>query len=93
MHSDIMDVLEKAKHRIVSKFHPQRIILFGSYSNGRPGPDMDFLVLTPEQYDRQKDIIGTVVRQANQEGKVIYDHAIRNQCRSSSMICRWRNLP
>jgi uncharacterized protein len=36
---------------------------------------MDFLVLTPEQYDRQKNIIGTIVRQAALEGKVIYDSA------------------
>jgi hypothetical protein len=36
---------------------------------------MDFLVLTPEQYERQKNIIGTVIRQADREGKVIYDHA------------------
>ena len=107
MHSNITDVLEKAKQRIVSSFHPHRIILFGSYTNGNPGPDsdldllivmgvdgstrqkaneidllmsdrsipMDFLVLTPEQYERQKNIIGTVVRQADREGKVIYDHA------------------
>ncbi|MEI6263034.1 MAG: nucleotidyltransferase domain-containing protein [Deltaproteobacteria bacterium] len=107
MHSNITDVLEKAKQRIVSSFHPHRIILFGSYTNGHPGPDsdldllivmgvdgstrqkaneidllmsdrsvpMDFLVLTPEQYERQKNIIGTVIRQADREGKVIYDHA------------------
>jgi hypothetical protein len=28
---------------------------------------MDFLVLTPEQYKRQKNIIGTIVCQAEQE--------------------------
>lgn len=107
MHSEIQDVLEKVKHRIVPRFHPQRIILFGSYAVGRSGPNsdidllivmdvegstrkkaneidllmsdrsipMDFLVLTPEQYERQKNIIGTVVRQADREGKVIYEHA------------------
>jgi uncharacterized protein len=36
---------------------------------------MDFLVLTPEQYERQKNIIGTIVRQAEKEGKVIYEQA------------------
>jgi len=106
MNDDIMNVLEKTKHRIVSKFHPQRIILFGSHATGHPGPHsdidllivmgvegsarqkaneidllmadrkipMDFLVLTPEQYEEQKNIIGTVVRQADREGKVIYEH-------------------
>lgn len=32
---------------------------------------MDFIVLTPEQYERQKNIVGTIVRQADREGKVI----------------------
>jgi uncharacterized protein len=107
MQSEIQDVLNNLKRRIVSRFRPQRIILFGSYAVGRPGPDsdidllivmdvegstrkkaneidllmadrsipMDFLVLTPEQYERQKNIIGTIVCQAEQEGKVIYEHA------------------
>ncbi len=29
---------------------------------------MDFIVLTPEQYEQQKDIIGTMVREADREG-------------------------
>ena len=34
-------------HRIVDEFHPQRIILFGSYAYGRPRPesDLDLLVI------------------------------------------------
>ena len=36
---------------------------------------MDFLVLTPEQYERQKNIIGTIGRQADQEGRVIYERS------------------
>lgn len=36
---------------------------------------MDFIVLTPEQYERQKNIPGTIAREAEREGKVIYDHA------------------
>ena len=107
MHSGVQDIIDVAKHRIVSRFHPQRIILFGSYASGRPGPNsdldllivvdvegstrqkaneidllmvdrkmpMDFLVLTPEQYERQKNIVGTIARQAEGEGKVIYERA------------------
>ncbi len=35
--------------RIVQEFHPQRIILFGSYATGRPTPDsdVDILVILP----------------------------------------------
>ena len=36
---------------------------------------MDLIVVTPSQYDRQKDLVGTVVRQAAREGKVLYDRA------------------
>jgi len=36
---------------------------------------MDFLLLTPEQYDRQKRIIGTIAYQADREGRVIYERA------------------
>ena len=107
MHGEIENILEEIKHRVVSRFHPQRIILFGSYAGGSPGPDsdldllvvmevkgstrqkaneidllmadrlipMDFIVLTPEQYEQQKNIIGTIVRQADREGKVIYERA------------------
>jgi uncharacterized protein len=106
MQSDIQEVLNNLKRRIVPKFRPHRIILFGSHAVGRSGPDsdidllivmdvegstrkkaneidllmadrsipMDFLVLTPEQYERQKNVIGTIVCQADREGKVIYEH-------------------
>jgi uncharacterized protein len=107
MHSEIEKILDEVKRRIVPKFHPQSIILFGSYAEGRPGPDsdldllivrevegstrqkaneidmlladrsvpMDFIVLTPEQYERQKQIAGSIARQVEREGRVIYEHA------------------
>jgi uncharacterized protein len=35
--------------QIVEQFHPERVILFGSYAYGRPGPDsdVDLLVVLP----------------------------------------------
>lgn len=36
---------------------------------------MDVIVLTPEQYERQKNISGSIARQVEREGKVIYEHA------------------
>ncbi|MBM3301895.1 MAG: nucleotidyltransferase domain-containing protein, partial [Deltaproteobacteria bacterium] len=45
MHIQIQEVLEEVKRRIVTKFRPQRIILFGSYAGGRPGPDSDLDLL------------------------------------------------
>lgn len=107
MDKDIQKVLDEVKHRIVPKFHPQRIILFGSYARGVYGPDsdidllivmnvegstrqkaneidmlmadrripMDFIVITPDQYERQKNIAGTMVRQVEREGIVIHEFA------------------
>ena len=51
----------------------RNVIMMGFW--GEYNVPMDFLVLTPEQYERQKGIIGTIVRQADREGKVIYEQA------------------
>ena len=46
---DVQDV-EALVSRIIERFEPQRIILFGSYASGTPGPDsdLDLLVVTPD---------------------------------------------
>lgn len=36
---------------------------------------MDFIVVTPEQFERQKDMFGTIIGAAAREGRVIYDRA------------------
>lgn len=36
---------------------------------------LDLVVMTPEQFDRQKGVVGTLARQASLEGKVLYDSA------------------
>ena len=45
---DIRDIQALAD-RIVQEFHPERIILFGSYAGGTPNPDsdVDLLVVLP----------------------------------------------
>jgi predicted nucleotidyltransferase len=44
-----MQDIQALVERIVEEFHPQRIILFGSYAEGRPTPDsdVDLLVVLP----------------------------------------------
>jgi predicted nucleotidyltransferase len=41
--------IAKISEKIVREFQPERIILFGSYAYGNPGPDsdVDFLVVLP----------------------------------------------
>ena len=91
--------------RIVERFSPERIVLFGSYACGTAGPDsdVDFLVImrfegskrdkqveirmalsgmglakdiivaTPEEVKKYRDVVGTVIRPALLEGKVLYE--------------------
>src|SRR5262249_1772737 len=49
--------IDRMVKRIVKKFHPQRVILFGSYARGDAGPnsDLDLLVVMAVEGDvRQK---------------------------------------
>jgi predicted nucleotidyltransferase len=105
--AEIQDALDEMTRRIVERFHPERIIVFGSYVNGEPTENsdldilivmpvegsrrrkaneidltladrvvpMDLIVVTPEQFDRQKDMMGTIVREAVRDGRVIYERA------------------
>lgn len=90
--------------RIVDRFDPERIILFGSHARGdaRPDSDIDLLVVmpiegsrrekaieigvalddilvpkdiivvTPQSFERRKDIVGTVEWPAAHEGKLLH---------------------
>lgn len=96
--------LMEATRRLVDRFDPQRIILFGSQARGtansRSDADLlvvcrlkgkrralmvamdrslrglafarDIVVLTPEEYGRDRLIPGTVARPAWREGKTLY---------------------
>jgi uncharacterized protein len=99
------EVIDEVKSRLVEKFHPQRIILFGSQARGtadeRSDLDLlvicpiqgsrralmvamdralrglpiarDILVLTPEEFERDRHIPGTVARPAWREGNILYE--------------------
>ncbi len=100
-------VLHEAVKRLVERFEPTRIILFGSQARGtaddRSDVDLlvicpvagkrrdlmvamdralsglgiarDVIVLTPEEFERDRHIPGTIARPASAEGKVLYDSA------------------
>lgn len=92
--------------RIVERFDPLRVILFGSLARGEAGrnsdvdllvvmPDgiederrvtveilstlkdlpisKDIVVTTPEEIERRGDLVGTVLRPALREGKILYE--------------------
>lgn len=100
--------IQEMVRRIVERFHPEKIILFGSYARGTAGPDSDVdllvvksvvgpkqqerlnirlalrgiglakdvIVVTPEEVERDKDLVGTIIRPALREGKVLYERTL-----------------
>jgi predicted nucleotidyltransferase len=98
------EAIEEMVERLVEKFDPDRIILFGSHSrgSGTADSDVDLLVImpvsgskrekriemrvalhdipvpkdillaTPEEVARYGDAVGTLIRPALREGRVLY---------------------
>jgi len=99
------EMLPAITERIVQRFHPLRVILFGSQARGDAGPqsDVDLLVVFSELEDKRKaaveirraladlpvckdiivttpqeiaergHLVGTVLRPALKEGRVLYE--------------------
>ena len=100
----IAQSIEEMVRRLVERFDPEQIVLFGSHARGTAGPDSDvdllvilpvlgskrarqiemrvalhdirvpkdIIVVTPEEVARRRDIVGTIIRPALREGKVLY---------------------
>lgn len=98
------DHIDEMVRRIVKRFDPEKIILFGSHARGTAGPDSDIdllvimpvsgsklakqveirlalhdiraakdvIVVTPDEFERRRNIAGTVIRPALREGWVVY---------------------
>lgn len=51
--------IEKMAQRIVDHFHPDKIVLFGSFARGTPGPDsdVDLLVILPIEGSKREKIV------------------------------------
>ncbi|MFN7037338.1 MAG: nucleotidyltransferase domain-containing protein [Bellilinea sp.] len=60
------EAIQDIVRQIVEKFHPQKIILFGSYARGNPRPesDLDILVVmdTPLSENRQALLIDQALK-------------------------------
>jgi predicted nucleotidyltransferase len=97
-------VIDMMVQRLVDRFGPEQIILFGSHARGTAGPesDVDLLVVmpytgskrakqlelrlalhditlpkdiilaSPDEVARRRNVVGTIIRPALREGKVLY---------------------
>lgn len=97
--------LREAVDRIVARFRPEKIILFGSQARGEGGVGsdadllvvmpvngskrqqavemdlalegipipIDLIVATPDELERDREAMGVVIREAVDEGKVLYE--------------------
>jgi predicted nucleotidyltransferase len=49
---------------LVEQFHPEQVILFGSYAYGEPNPDSDVDLLVVKSIDRNSTADATAIRKA-----------------------------
>jgi predicted nucleotidyltransferase len=100
-------LIQAMVERIVERFKPEKVILFGSHARGQGSADSDadllvvmniisskrqqavqidlalagillpadIIVVTPEDLERNRDCIGSIIREAIREGQVLYDRA------------------
>jgi predicted nucleotidyltransferase len=97
---DIREIVRQ----VVERFRPQKVILFGSYAQGKPTPDsdvdllvimdteekpvhaaaristnidhpfpLDVLVMSPEEFEETKAVVGGLAYPAHHWGKVLYE--------------------
>ena len=103
----VRHAIDKMVRRIVERFDPEQIILFGSHARGAGGPDSDvdllvvmhvdgsrrekaieiavalqdirvakdIIVVTPDDFEWRKDVVGTIEWPAVREGRVLYGRA------------------
>ena len=57
--ADAGEAIQRAVRRIVERFHPYRVILFGSHARGeaRPDSDVDLLVVMPVEVSRRETAV------------------------------------
>ena len=93
--------------RIVERFNPEKIVLFGSFASGTADADSDVdllvvmpvstskrkqaaeidmlladvglpkdvIVVTPEEVEKYRDVVGSIIYPALREGRVLYERA------------------
>ena len=105
--AEIETTINDMVRRIVERFDPVRIILFGSFATGSADADSDVdllvvmpvadskrrqaakidvaladaslpkdvIVITPEEFEKYRDVVGSIVYPAVREGRTLYERA------------------
>ena len=62
---------------VITRFKGKRRALMLAMDRSLRGLNLarDIIILTPEEYERERDIPGTIARPAAQEGKILYERA------------------
>ncbi len=98
-------LIDELVRRIVDRFAPEKVILFGSHGRGEADPDSDVdllvvmpftgprrekvidvrmalrgvgiakdvFLMTPEEFERRRDVVGTIAWPAAHEGTVLHE--------------------
>lgn len=115
-------IFKEAAKTLAARYHPERIVLFGSQARGTAdrhsdidllviGPvkkerfklmvemsralaginyAFDVMVLTSREYERDKEIPGTLARYVSREGKVLYESAKEGTRKKSKRVAAVR---
>lgn len=81
--------IEEVKNRIVEKFHPEKIILFGSYANGKPDDESDLDLLIIQRTDLPKKERRPFIRKELREFKLAMDLLIY----TPDEVDYWKDTP
>ncbi len=81
--------IEEVKNRIVEKFHPEKIILFGSYANGEPNDESDLDLLIIQRTDLPKKERRPIIRKELKEFKLAMDLLIY----TPDEVDYWKDTP
>jgi predicted nucleotidyltransferase len=101
----VLEEIREMARIITERFHPHKIILFGSFARDTAGPDsdadllvvmpfsgrrreieteidlaladrripLDVIVVTPDEVERERDLVGTIIRPALREGMALHE--------------------
>ena len=84
-HNDIQEMIQTIKDRIIERFQPERIILFGSHARGDAGLDSDVDILVVI------DMKGSKREKAIEIGRVLHDIPVaKDIIVSTSEEYEWR---